>query len=114
MNATKRRLIAARLLHTVTVSTGGVVAVTAAGHSTFTFIALAIVIAVTGLPALAREWFWYTAIRRPARNLYRIHQLTGGKEEDTERLIRVIQDGENNVLTARAAASDRADKHQAP
>ena len=75
---------------------------------------LAAAMAIPGLAALAREWFWYSALRRPARNLARIHQLTDGKKGETERLMRLIQDGENNVLTARTAASGHADRRQAP
>ena len=68
---------------------------------------------ITGLTTLAREWFWFSALRRPARNLDRIRALTQGSTEQTERLMRLLQDAENNVLTARAActARDHSRKH---
>jgi uncharacterized membrane protein YhiD involved in acid resistance len=109
MNATNHRAIAACLLHTTAVG-----AAAAAGHSTIACMTLAAAMAIPGLAALAREWFWYRALRRPARNLDRIHQLTNGKKGETERLMRMIQEGENNVLTARAAASGHAGRRQAP
>lgn len=114
MNATNRRVIAACLLHSTAACAGVAAAFTTAGHSTTACMTLAAAIAIPGLAALAREWFWYSALRRPARNLDRIHQLTNGKKGDTELLMRMIQDGENNVLTARAAASDHAGRRQAP
>lgn len=57
-------------------------------------------ILVTGLTALVREWFWFSALRGPARNLDRIRAITQDPAE-TERLMRLLQDAENNVLTAR-------------
>jgi hypothetical protein len=41
------------------------------------------------------------------RHLYRILGLTGRAIEDTERLMRLIQDAENNVLAARTAEKGR-------
>ena len=69
MNATNRRVIAACLLHTTAAGAGAAAAFTTAGHSTIAYITLAAAIAISGLAALAREWFWYSALRRPARNL---------------------------------------------
>jgi hypothetical protein len=115
MNSTcTRRAIATRLLHSASVGAGAAAAFTAAGRSTATFVALVTAIGVSGLIALAREWFWLSALRRPTRNLYRIHELTGRKIGETERLMGLIQEGENNVLTARAAAtaSNCNNKHQ--
>lgn len=62
---------------------------------------------ISGLTALAREWFWFSALRRPARNLDRIRDLTQDSAEETERFMRLLQDAENNVLTARAACAAR-------
>jgi hypothetical protein len=114
MNATDRRAIAACLLHTTVAGAGAAAAFTTAGHSTIACIALGAAIAIPGLATLAREWFWYSALRRPARNLDRIRKLTNGKKGETEMLMRMILDGENNVLTARAAASGHTGRHQAP
>ena len=113
MNVTACRGITARLLPAASAGAGVTAAFTTAGHSAIVCITTAVAIAVSGLAALAREWFWYSALRRPARNLDRLHQLTGQEISDTERLMRLVQDGENNVLTARAAASGHPRNHKA-
>jgi hypothetical protein len=112
MNATDRHATAARLLHTTAAGAGAMAALATAGHSAIVCTALAAAITISGLASLAREWFWYSALRRPARNLKQVLQLTGGEKGETERLMRLLQDSENNVLTARAATSGHAGKRR--
>jgi hypothetical protein len=45
----------------------------------------------------------HIALVTAIRHLHRIPGLTGRTIEDTERLMRLIQDAEKNVLAARAA-----------
>ena len=100
----RRLAIATGLMHTAAAAAGASAAFTA-GHSTIAGIVIAAAgILPTGIAALAREWFWLRALRQPSRNLYRLAQLTGSINE-TEELMRLLQAAENNVLTARAAAS---------
>jgi hypothetical protein len=110
MNATDRHATTARLLHTTAASVGAMAALATAGHNAIVCIGLAIAITASGLTSLAREWFWYSALRRPARNLSQILQLTGGKKGETEQLMRLLEDAEDNVLTAYAEASGHAGK----
>jgi hypothetical protein len=85
----------------------------AAGHNATACLIVAVAgIVISGLTALAREWFWFSALRRPARNLDRIHRLTPGRPEETEGLMRLLLDAENNVLTARAACTARDDSRK--
>jgi hypothetical protein len=108
-----RRTIATCLLPAGSASAGASVAF-AAGHNAPAGLIVAVAgILITGLTALAREWFWFSALRRPARNLDRICDLAQGSAAETERLMRLLQDAENNVLTARAActARDHSRKH---
>jgi hypothetical protein len=108
-----RRTIATCLLTAGSAGAGA----SAAGHNVTTGLIVAVagilITGLTGLTALAREWFWFSALRRPARNLARIRAVTQGSTKETERLMRLLQDAENNVLTARAAcaARDRSPKH---
>ena len=101
------------LLHAAPAGAPASAAFAVAAHS----IIVAIILAVGGvltsaLVALAREWFWLRALRQPARNLNRIHQLTSGSQSETERLMRLLQDAENNVLTARAANTGDGNRHR--
>lgn len=108
------RIITVGLMYTASAGVGATAMLAAAGHNTIACITLVTVITVTAVTRLAPEWFWHRALNRPARHLYRIYQLTGGKAADTERLVRLVLEGERNVLTARAAASGDAGNHQAP
>jgi len=99
-----RLAIATGARHAASAVTGASASLTIAEHSTTA--ALIIVVAgilTAGLTALAREWFWISALHRPARNLSRIRQLTGSSAKETRQLMRLLQEAENNVLTARAA-----------
>jgi hypothetical protein len=99
-----RRTIATCLLTAGSVGTGASVA----GHNVTAGLIVAVAgILITGLTALAREWFWFSALRRPARNLDRIGDLAQGSAEETERFMRLLQEAENNVVTARAACTAR-------
>ena len=90
--------------HAASAGAGASASLTVAQHSTTA--ALIIVVAgilIAGLTALVREWFWISALHRPARNLSRIRQLAGSSAKETQRLMRLLQEAENNVLTARVA-----------
>ncbi len=105
-----RGTIATCLLTAGSASAGASVA----GHNVTAGLIVALAaILISGLTALAREWFWFSALGRPARNLDRIRDLTQSSAKKTERLMRLLQDAENNVLTARAActARDHSRKH---
>jgi hypothetical protein len=90
-------------------------AVFAAGHGVITgAIVAAAGIITTAIVTLGREYFWLRALRSPYRNLDRIHQLTGGSAEQTELLMRLLADAENNVLEARASCQRRCAAGAAP
>jgi hypothetical protein len=103
--------ITAAQMHTASAGAGAAVAFTAAGHSTLACVALVTLIAVSAVIRVAREWFWHRALNGPARYLFRVHRLTGGSTADTERLMRVVLEGESKVLTARIAADHGTGRH---
>jgi hypothetical protein len=112
-----RLAIATGARHAASAVAGASASLTIAENSTTA--ALIIVVAgilTAGLTALAREWFWISALHRPARNLSRIRQLAVGSAKETEQLMRLLQEAENNVLTARAACQkqDLSRQHQHP
>lgn len=107
------RAFATGLLHGASAGAGALASFAAAEHNA----AAALIIAeagilIAGLTTLAREWFWISALHRPVRNLSRIRQFTGSSTKETERLMRLLQDAENNVLTARAACRTRDESRQ--
>ena len=108
-----RHAIATGLLHSASAGTGVSGSFAAAGHNATAALIIAVAgILTVGLTALAREWFWIRALHQPVRNLSRIRQFTGSSTKETERLMRLLQDAENNVLTARVACHTRDDNRQ--
>lgn len=104
----RRTSVAEGLLHAARAAAPASAAFGVASHSIIVAIAIAVGgVLTSAIAALAREWFWLRALRQPACNLNRIHQLTSGSQSETERLTKLITDAENNVLVARVAHKAR-------
>lgn len=91
------------IAHAASASAGASFAFTAEHSAIVGVIVAAAGIITTAIAALGREWFWLRALRRPGCNLDHAHNLAGGSITETERLMRLLADAENNVLAARGS-----------
>jgi hypothetical protein len=108
-----RLAIATGALHAASAGAGASASLAAAEHGTTAALIIAVAgILTAGLTALVREWFWISALHRPTRNLIRIRQVAGSSTRETQRLMRLLQEAEGNVLTARVACHTRDHSRQ--